>query len=113
MEMVRDRTSPRYLFDEKYKVSLSTIEDWKVGRAHLPGDGDNWFAYDSKNREGTGAGVYGKNSNTSLVVPLGPHSTVLQTAIAAILRSACIARRIMAAAGTSASAQIVERLSRH
>ena len=85
MKMVRDRMSPRYLFDKKYKVSLSTMEDWKVGRAHLPGDGDNWFADDSKNREGAKAGVYGKNSNTSLVVPLGPHSTVLPTEIAAIL----------------------------
>ena len=27
MKMVRDRTSPRYLFDKKYKVSLSTIKD--------------------------------------------------------------------------------------
>ena len=44
MKMVRDRTSPRYLFDKKYKVSLSTMEDWKAGRAHLPGDRDNWFA---------------------------------------------------------------------
>ena len=24
-----------YLYDKKYKVSLSTMEDWKVGRAHL------------------------------------------------------------------------------
>ena len=91
MKMVSNRTSPRYLFDKKYKVSLSTMEDWKVGRAHLPGDGDNWFADGSKNREGAGAGVYGK-SNTSLVVPLGPHSTVLQTDIAAILQCACKAQ---------------------
>ena len=48
MRMVRGRTSPRYLFDKKYKVSLSTIEDWKVSRAHLLGDGDNWFADGSK-----------------------------------------------------------------
>ena len=27
MKMVRGRTSPRYLFDKKYKVSLSTMED--------------------------------------------------------------------------------------
>ena len=70
MKMVRDRTSPRYLFDKKYKVSLSTMEDWRVGRAHLPGDGDNWFTDGSKNREGAGAGVYGKNSDTRLMVPL-------------------------------------------
>ena len=38
MKMVRDRTSSRYLVDKTYKVSLSTMEDWKVGRAHLPGD---------------------------------------------------------------------------
>ena len=68
MKMMRDRTSPRYLFDKKYKVSLSTMEDWKVGRTHLPGDGDNWFADGSKNREGTEAGFCGKNSDTSLVV---------------------------------------------
>ena len=92
LKMVRDRTSPRYLFDKRYKISLSTMKDWRVGRAHLPGDGDNWFVDGSKNMEGAGTGVYGKNSDTSLVVPLGPHSTVLQTAIAAILRSACIAR---------------------
>ena len=92
MKMVRDRTSPRYLFDKKYKVSLSTIEDWKVSRAHLPDDGDNWFADGSKNREGAGAGFYTKNSNISLVVPLGSHSTVLQTEIAAILQYACVAR---------------------
>ena len=42
MKMVRDRPSSRYLFDKKYKVSLSTMEDWKVSRAHLPSDGDNW-----------------------------------------------------------------------
>ena len=46
-------------FDSKYKVSLSTMEDWKVGRAHLPGNGENWFADGSKNREGAGASVYG------------------------------------------------------
>ena len=63
------------------KVSLSTMEDWRVGRAHLPGDGDNWFADGSKNRDGVGAGVYGRNSNTSLAIPLGPHLTVLQTEI--------------------------------
>ena len=93
MKMVRDRTSPRYLSDKKYKVSLSTMGDWKVGRAHLPGDGVNRFADGSKNREGAGAGgVYGKNINTSLVVPSGPYSTVLQTEIAAILPCACEAR---------------------
>ena len=86
MKMVRDRTSPRYLFDKKYKVSLSTMEDWKTGRAHLPGDGDNWFTNGSKNKEGAGAGVYGRNSNTSLVIPLGPDSTVLQIEIAAIFQ---------------------------
>ena len=64
------------------------MEDWRVGRAHLPGDGDNWFTDGSKNREGAGAGVYGKNSDTRLMVPLGPHSTVLQTEIAAILQCA-------------------------
>ena len=85
MKMVRDRTSPQYLFNKKYKVSLSTIEDWKMGRAHLPGDGDNWFADGSKNRDGAEVVVHGKNSDTSLVVPLGPHSTVLQTKISAIL----------------------------
>ena len=89
MKIVRDRTFPQYLFDKKYKVTLSTMEDWKVGRAHLPGDGDNRFADDSKNREGAGAGVYGKNSDTNLVVPLVPHSTVFQSEIAAILQCAC------------------------
>ena len=48
-------------------------------RAHLSGDGNNSFANGSKNKEGVGAGVYGKNSDTSLVVLLGPYSTVLQT----------------------------------
>ena len=66
--MVSDKMYPRYLFDKKYEVSMSTMEDWKVGRAHLPGDGDNWFADGSKNREGVVTGVYGKNSDTSLVV---------------------------------------------
>ena len=79
MKMMRDRTSPRYLFDNKYKVSFSTIEDWKAGRTHLPGDGDNWFTDGSKNREGAGAGVYKRNINTSLVIPFGPHLTLLQT----------------------------------
>ena len=77
MKMVWDRTSPRYLFDKNYKVSLLTKEDWEVGCAHLPGDGDNWFVDGFKNREGAGTGVYGKNSDTSFVVPLGPYPTVL------------------------------------
>ena len=38
------------------------------------------------------AGVYGKNSDTSLMVPLGSHSTVLQTEIVAILQYACKAQ---------------------
>ena len=38
MKMVRDRTSPQYPFDKKHKVSLSTMEDWKVGHKHLLGD---------------------------------------------------------------------------
>ena len=36
------------------------MEDWKVGRAHLLGDGDNWFADGFKNREVAGGGIYGK-----------------------------------------------------
>ena len=28
------------------------MENWKVGRSHLSGNGDNWFADGSKNREG-------------------------------------------------------------
>ena len=91
LEDGHDRTSPRYLFDKRYKISLSTVEDWRVGRAHLPGDGDNWFTDGSKNREGAGAGVYGNNSDTSLVVLLSPHSTVIQNKIAAILECACVA----------------------
>ena len=89
---MRDRTSPRYLFDKKYKVCLSTVEDWKVGRAHPPADRDNWFADGSKNGEGVGASVYGKNSDSSLVVSSGPNSIVLQAEIAAILKCACKAR---------------------
>ena len=112
MKMVRVWAFPRYLFDKKYKRSLSTIEDWKVGRAHLPGDEDNWFSDGSKNREGAGAGVYGKNSDTSLVVPLGPHSTVLQTEMRTY-SNAHAKHGIMVAAGTSASDQIVERPSQH
>ena len=92
MKMMRDRTSPRYLFDKKYKVSLSTMEDWMAVRAHLPGDGDNWFTDGSKNREGAGANVYGRKSNTNLSIPLGPHLTVLQTEIAATLQCAYKAR---------------------
>ena len=76
MKIMRDRTSPRYLFYKKYKVSLSTLEDWKVDRAHLPGDGDNWLADGSKNKEGAGAGVYEKNSDTSLMVLLGLDESV-------------------------------------
>ena len=38
------------------------------------------------------AGGYENNSDTSLVVPLGPQSTVLQTEIAVILQCACKAR---------------------
>ena len=63
-----------------------------MGRAHLPGDKDNWFADGSKDREGARVGVYVKNSDTSLLVPLGPYSTVLQTEIAAILQCSCVAR---------------------
>ena len=66
--------------------------DWKVGLARLPGDVDNWFADGSKKREGSGAGIYGKTSDTSLTVSLGPHSTVLQIEIAAILQWACQAQ---------------------
>ena len=45
-----------------------------------------------KNRQGAGAGVYEKNNDTSLMVLLGPHSTVLQTEIAAILQCTCKAQ---------------------
>ena len=41
MKIVRDRMSPRYFFDKKYKISLLILEDWKEGQAHFPGDGDN------------------------------------------------------------------------
>ena len=110
--MVRDRTSPLYLFDKKYKVSLSILKDWKVGRAHLPGDRDNWFAEGSKNKEGARAGVYGKNSDTSLVVPLDSTQQFYKPRLRPY-SNAHAKYRIMAAAGTSASAQIVERPSRH
>ena len=66
MKMMGDRTSSRYLFDKKYKASLLTMEHWREGHA--------------------GAGFYGKNSDTNLTVPLGPHSTVLQIEIATILQ---------------------------
>ena len=95
MKIVRDRASRRNLFAKKYKVSLATMEDWKVGRAHLPGDGNNWFADGSKNREGKGAGLSEKNRDTSLVVPLGPHSTFLQNEIAAILQCVCKAHKYL------------------
>ena len=58
---------------------------WSIGE-------NNWFTDGSKNREGAGAGVYGRNSNTSLAIPLGPHLTVFQTEIAAILTCAYKAR---------------------
>ena len=64
------------------------MDDWKVGRAHLPDDVNNWFADGSKNREGVGASVYRKNSDTRFTVPLGSHSTVLRIEIAAILQCA-------------------------
>ena len=51
-------------------------------------DRGNWFADGSKNREVAEAGVYRKNSDTNLTVPLGPHSIVLQTDIAVILQCA-------------------------
>ena len=87
-EMATCWTSLQYHFDRKYKISLPTMEDWKVGCAHFLGDGDNWFTDCSKNRKGAGAGVYRKNSDTSFMVSLGPHSIVLQTESAAILQCA-------------------------
>ena len=67
---------------------MSTTEDWKQGRVHLAGDGENWFTGGSKNREGAGAGLYKKNSDKSLTVPMGFHSIVLQTEITAKLQCA-------------------------
>ena len=68
MKMVRNRAILRYLFDRKYEVSLSTMEACKGCRAYLPGDGDNYLADGSKNREGERAGIYRENSDTTLTV---------------------------------------------
>ena len=62
------------------------MEAWKEGRAHLPGDGDNWFVGGSKNREGAGVDVYRKNSDMSFTDPLEFHSSVLQAVISDILQ---------------------------
>ena len=85
--MARDLTSPRCLFDKKYKLSLSTMED---GSRKSPRWWRQLVCRRLQNREGAGAGVYGKNSDTSLTIQLRLYSTVLQTKIEAILQCACI-----------------------
>ena len=58
LNMVWDKTATRYLFVKKYRISLSTREEWTNGEAYLPSDGDNWFTDGSKNKEKAGAGLY-------------------------------------------------------
>ena len=53
--MTRDKTSRRYLSEKKYRLSLSTKEEWANGETCLPSDGAYWFTDGSKNKEKAGA----------------------------------------------------------
>ena len=88
LNMVRDKTSTRYLFDKKYLISLSTREDWTNGEAYLPSDRDNWFTDGSKIKEKAGAGAYRRGTGMGFKILVGAHATVLQTEITAMLQCA-------------------------
>ena len=88
LNIVKDKTSTRYLFDKKYGISLFKREEWTNGEAYLPSDGDNWFTDGSKNKEKAGAGVYRRRTGMSFTIPMGSHAIVLQTEIMALLQCA-------------------------
>ena len=86
--MVRDKTATRYLFDKKYRISLSTRGERTNGEAYLPSDGDNWLTDGSKNKEKAEAGIYRRRTGMGFTIPMGSHATVLQTEIMAMLQCA-------------------------
>ena len=79
LRITGDKTSLRYLFEKKYRMSLSTREEWANGEVCLHSDGDNWFTDGSKKKEKAGAGVYRRSG-------MGSYATVLQFEIMAILQ---------------------------
>ena len=100
LNMVRDKTATRNLFDKKYRISLSTKKKWTNDEANFPSDGDNWFTDGFKIKEKAGAGIYRRRTGMGLTIAMGSYATFLQTEIMAMLQCAykaqehCIRRSI-------------------
>lgn len=86
--MIRDKVTPLYLFDKKYRISIPNREDWHDGPALLPRDAIVWYTDGSKGRIGAGAGVYQEAVGVALAYSLGTITTVLQSEMVAILYGA-------------------------
>jgi hypothetical protein len=76
---------PAFNFEHKYRVTVSTREDWTKGTGNPAVKGLIWFTDGSKMREGTGAGVCGQSVGRRLSISLGRYVTIFQAKIYAIL----------------------------
>jgi hypothetical protein len=86
--MTVDAMRPAFNFEPKYRVTMSTREDWIKGTGTPVVKGLVWFTEGSKMREGTRVGVYGQSVGRRLSFSLGRYATVFQANIYAIL--ACV-----------------------
>ena len=86
--MPRDKMTKAFMFDRKYRISLSERSDWTTGREKLPADGEIWYTDGSRGLKGTGDGVYRRTGGRGCTFPLGRYTTVLQTELVGVLNCA-------------------------
>ena len=80
---------PRSNFENKYRVTTLTREEWTRGPGTPPTvKGLIWYTDRSRTQRGIRAGDYGKSSRTVLSISLRKYTTVLRAEMYAILTSA-------------------------
>lgn len=91
LEMPSDRTPRSYLFDKKYKITLSTKEEWESDKARLPSSREIWYTDGSKIGDLAGTGVYQRKGSKGTFVPLGRYATITQAELMGIAIAAQLA----------------------
>jgi hypothetical protein len=77
--MGNDKMRPAYNFETKYRVIMSTSEEWtKEPRVHPTGKEPVWYTDRSRQQNRTGAGVFGQSLGKRLSICLSRYTTVVK-----------------------------------
>jgi hypothetical protein len=88
LDVRSDHTIPVYYYSKTFKVIIDQ-DYWRIKDPDFPEHALIWYTDGSRADSGTGSGICGLRSNSSLSFPLGKFTTVFQTEIYAILQCAC------------------------